>query len=687
MTLYGSPKYLFVLFALAAFAWLLLYLVLTYINRPVLGDDGYGTESYVSGPSGTEITEDRRTGHDSNHRFRNAALLGGAGLASLSMFRRRSRSRSRSRSRNRQQDDQTSRTRRRDDQTSRTSRTDASLSRLESRHSNAYTVEDEKYSSRNQSKGNNTWRDRLLKAGAGVGAYAGFKRLFSRSKARDEESDVTSYRAASGTQNPDRADVERVQHGEAPMSPGDSRVSRSNRPIVTGTGSPTRQNLRSRGSRDSFSSNDSRNSYDSGDEPRQTTGKGHGMRDGIATLGVVGYFKEKQRQRREKKEQRRSDDMRRQDDDDMNNINRNNGNNNNRNNNNSNDQQYNGRPQDSNRRRRSRADTVASDDWAVTGSNPELTRNNRPMGNRRSQTDDIGPLNGPARPPSIAATPTRVPNYNDPNTVNLGYDPNSGVGPIPGTSQYPPTSMPAYPVATDALQMPSGAIEPDSSRLVQPQQGSRTYLPQNPSASFSPTRSDSRDRPYNPQNRRNSVSRVGTDNSPASVASPPVSVKVQMHKDGRHVTLRRLNEEEAAAERDARKQERRQRRRRAESLSSGIEDEGTRFRRNEATRPGASMPISNAPRPPSSSQANELNLPTPPSGPPPVPQHSLSPQAPGRYPPQAASGITSGVGSPGTYETGTDLSNFDNNRRRRRAERAAAKQQRAAQQGSRVEFS
>jgi hypothetical protein len=36
--------------------------------------------------------------------------------------------------------------------------------------------------------------------------------------------------------------------------------------------------------------------------------------------------------------------------------------------------------------------------------------------------------------------------------------------------------------------------------------------------------------------------------------SPPVSVKVKMHEDcDRHVTLRRLKEQEAAAEREARR--------------------------------------------------------------------------------------------------------------------------------------
>jgi hypothetical protein len=122
-----------------------------------------------------------------------------------------------------------------------------------------------------------------------------------------------------------------------------------------------------------------------------------------------------------------------------------------------------------------------------------------------------------------------------------------------------------------------------------------------------------------------------------------------------------------------------------------VEDGDTRFRRTEAMRPVSNMPITNVPQPAQSSRVDELNLPSPTGpvqGPPPVPAHSLSPQGAPYHPSQAASGLTSGIGSPGTWDTGTgtEVSAYENNRRRRRAERAAAKQQRAAQQGSRVEF-
>lgn len=166
--------------------------------------------------------------------------------------------------------------------------------------------------------------------------------------------------------------------------------------------------------------------------------------------------------------------------------------------------------------------------------------------------------------------------------------------------------------------------------------------------------------------RRRSGSRRRDD----SVDSPPVSVKVKMHDDGRHVTLRRLTEEEAAANREARRRERRNSRRRAGSASSLSGGEGSydRWRRVEELEreqqeqmrreqaAAAAPPASYVPPP-----SNMSHMPPPP--PPPPVQTGM---------PYGAGSIT----SPGTY-TGTEASgDYANNRRRRRAERARARQDR-----------
>jgi hypothetical protein len=205
-----------------------------------------------------------------------------------------------------------------------------------------------------------------------------------------------------------------------------------------------------------------------------------------------------------------------------------------------------------------------------------------------------------------------------------------------------------------------------------------------------------------PSRRRQSQNRSSRDDSMVqgdsvlqgdSIVSPPVSVKVKMHNDGRHVTLRRLNEEEAAAEREARKRER-QNRNRNGSLSSLDGQSKDRWRRTEAmeaaqakemaaeangtpqqyTTPIA-MPEPFVPPPPpgpppnlSSGRGNSMSMP-----PPPPPMAGTSPM-----PPPGESMLSS-------PQTETDVSNYDTNRRRRRAERAQAKQARSG--GSRVEFS
>lgn len=170
------------------------------------------------------------------------------------------------------------------------------------------------------------------------------------------------------------------------------------------------------------------------------------------------------------------------------------------------------------------------------------------------------------------------------------------------------------------------------------------------------------------------------------VDSPPVSVKVKMHNDGRHVTLRRLTEEEAAANR---RRERRASRRRAGSASSLSGNEGSydRWRRveelerqqaeqiqREREAAAAAAAANN-----SIAQSGSLHpssfMPPPHSHMPPPPP---IPHAPSSLPYGAGS-----ITSPGTF-TGTDASgDYANNRRRRRAERARARQER---QGHGVEF-
>ncbi|KAF1827843.1 uncharacterized protein K489DRAFT_349555 [Dissoconium aciculare CBS 342.82] len=208
-----------------------------------------------------------------------------------------------------------------------------------------------------------------------------------------------------------------------------------------------------------------------------------------------------------------------------------------------------------------------------------------------------------------------------------------------------------------------------------------------PPSHSSPRYNDSRTRLTQPNRQSsfgsNSMSQLNPSAAGPSTASGlPVSVKVKMHNDGRHVTLRRLNEQEAAAEREARRVGtdaggNGRRARRGSSLSSGGEDAGaSRFRRgSNAIRPSSQQPIAAASASPPIVGAPGLQQqPVSPS-----PHQGLSP-APG---PASSGAIVSPGNITSDVGTGTDVSAFDNNRRRRRAERARRD---AAAKGARVEF-
>lgn len=173
-----------------------------------------------------------------------------------------------------------------------------------------------------------------------------------------------------------------------------------------------------------------------------------------------------------------------------------------------------------------------------------------------------------------------------------------------------------------------------------------------------------------------------------SVESPPVSVKINMHDDGRKVTLRRLTAEEAAAQRESRRRERlasRRRRNSAGSLSGSDSDALTagpsdRWRRTEAREAeqaaqneaaaaaaaaGAAPYLYPSPAPPGTTHAIDphtgqaYQVPLPP--PPPIPGSASN-----------LGGLpTSSITSPGTETSGA--TEYANNRRRRRAERAQAR--------------
>ena len=529
--------------------------------------------------------------------------------------------------------------------------------------------ENEKYTDDNYRP---TWRERLLEATGAYAAYDGARSLFNRRKQRDDDyTEDGSYGSALGGNRPmgDQNDVSRVAAGEAPESPNTPRVNMGGAQPMTPTMTPSRPGRGDAGYMED---------QERGDGPRPLLNDNAGLSEHVRELGPIAGVREWNRQRRARKDTNRNEDDRRQALEDEYN-NRNSGN-------------Y-PQPQDANQRRPSMSDTHMTGPSAFDAGQSDMAR------------------------PDPSAPPLPAEGAALPQTSQGYYDGQNQRYPIPPP---PPGPPPSNVLRSDgygprpefgSARMPEGAVAPDPQRLLSDNTAaneasaySRYTVPQNNTAtgtarglSASPSRAQaSANRSQRPSvgNSAASASLYSGDvNSPSRApgpGSPPVSVKVQMHNDGRHVTLRRLNEQEAAAERESRRQDRRNRRR-GSSLSSANDEAGPslaqRYRRNNITnttntnnnatapvRASSSQPISNIlPPHPQLSSSADGPAPYPSSNlPPPVPQHSASPASAGVLSPNVGPVGGSGVGYGTDAEggTGTDVSAFADNRKRRRAERS-----------------
>ncbi|KAI9870095.1 MAG: hypothetical protein M1830_004697 [Pleopsidium flavum] len=581
LTLYGSPAALFVLYALAAFALLAAYFVLTYVRGRRIGYDYDSQESYGTG---SEIIDGQR-----KHRgLGNVVKATAAGAALTALLRGRSRSRSRNRSQ-------------------------AEVVGFR-RPSGSY-IEEEKYSQYGRDPGRESggWTDRLVKIAGVAGAATLAKSLFDRRKDRQRDSDVRRHKAPhGGAQSISEDSLARLEEGRPLPSRQHPLNQRLNPPL-----NPPLNHRRSHSSL----------SYDSYLSDEGAGGRGHRLRDGIATLGAAGLLRNVFKNRRERKEQRRVEEL---------------------------------------RRRELEEERIARANSQGRYTGDGFPRRTGRRGSLTTSTDFTGSTN--TRPRPHLGVPPPIP---------AGVVP-AGVGGVGAGAALPnghprghTTLGPNNPVITGAVNQavnmppippdPQGILHHDTS-------GSEAYM----SAGGRPHR-----RHHSggdglaagglaaaESNRHHST---GED----SVASPPVSVKVKMHRDGRHVTLRRLPEEEAAAEREARRREKHGKRHRRRSASSlGGTDGGDRWRRTEALERQQAEEMKRQNGIAAEQRAEGLVPP-----PPPIPSSILSPR-------------TGSVGSPGTYDgTGTEASTeYANNARRRRAERAQRAQAKQARQGHQVEF-
>ena len=630
------------LYALAVFTLLVVYFILTHLRERRGGNDydsrySYGTGSVVDNrrPGRNERRTEGRTGNVVK------GAIAGAGLyAIVDRFRRR-----------------------------------RSTSRVDTvgapgvgpgvgpvggpemvghgRHSSSY-VEDEKYSDYSGDHGGDgVWEDRLLRIAAPIGLAALVTRFFDR-RYKDRDSDVGEYGPPLGGATA----INEGRHGEGRLPPGGpiplnqplpenrhplnqpfpSGQHPLNQPYTQGQQPPNQPLPVGQRPPNRRPSDLTYSSYESASgEPRRR----HGLRDGIATLGVLGLARSIFNRRRGPNQDQQLAE----------------------------EQQArvhggtltgDGRPP---RPHRPGSSSLSSDTTSLTG----MSRPNHGTG--------IPPMPaGTYAVGTAGATHERDRNRNE--ELPLGGVPRNGQVAMP---PIPPDPHGIFHADSSGSEVYIG----DDGRNHWRHHASRdiaaggiaggvTGLAAAEAAEASSSRRDQRDR------------RQSAGGGIPSVASP-VSIKVKMHDDNRHVTLRRLPEAEAAAEREAREARRRSQersgRRKGDSVSSlsGTEGSGDRFRRNQfhERQQAEAMRFESerlaAARAQAQNQKAAVNVPAPP----PMPESSSNPR-----PPRTAS-----IGSPGTYDGNTTEASADyaNNRRRRRAERAQ-KQARGAKVGKTVEF-
>ncbi|EXJ82369.1 hypothetical protein A1O3_06182 [Capronia epimyces CBS 606.96] len=616
LTLYGSPLYLFVLYALFVFALLVLYFILQWLaerRRARYGADGgsYYSDEVVSRPDGRK--------HSGLGKL---AAAGAAGAALTALWRRRSSGH-------------------------RAHGGDG----FGPDESSASYMSDEKLSETSH-KGIG---HRLLQVAAIGGTVGAVRKLFGGRHSQDDDSDVGPYRPPlGGNQSVTTDSMSQVEEGRPPVrpttpmgaSPGHVRPTHplAQPPMTPGSG------RRHSGSSYSYS-----DSFLSG-SPSRRGRRTHTFRDALAAGGTIFAVRQLFKNRRQRKEDVRAEALRKQrieqeSVDRMNSVHRYTGD---------------GVPPP----RRLRHDRLGSQ----TASDLSSAMESRPGTGAALPVAGVG-----AAAASALADRNRIrPVGQDPSIVT------------PGPSATAPADIP--PIPPPHLDSSGSELYTTGSG----HQRHRHHLGDEAAAGLAGAAAGA----MAADHARRRHSGRHTD----SMESPPVSLKVKMHNDGRHVTLRRLTEEEAAAQRQERHRQRQASaasRRRTSSFSGSDSDilgagpsadrrwrrtealEAEQAEQNEAAAAGAAVPAG-------STQSHAQ--PAYPSPPPPGTQ-AVDPRTGETYhvpmpPPIPTSasnlGPAGSVTSPGTETSaGTE---YANNRRRRRAERAQARLAREGRGGNTVDF-
>ena len=608
LTLYGSPLFLFVLYAVYVFCLVVLWFILTWLVER--------RKSSFEGSEGSYFSEEIVTGRPEHKHggFGKLATAGAAGVGLAALWNRR-RSKS---------------------------RPEAEVVGTESGTGTSY-LSDDKYSYHSEHR--KGFGHRLLQIGAVAGGLAAAKKLFGRHDRRDDVSDAGPYRPPlGGHQSVTTSDsMSRIEEGRPPMRP---TTPTGNSPGYARPSHPLAQPPMTPGGRRPSEDSYSYYSYMSG-SPSRRDRKGNTFRNALAAGGAAFAVRQLFKNRRQKKEEQRAEKLRTE------------------------------RLEEERIQRMNSAHRYTGDGTTP----PRRPRHDRFGSQTASDMSSVmegnagAPIAGTAGAAAAGALADRD------RIRPVGTDPAVFV---PG----PPTAAPVdVPPIPPAHHTDTGSSGSDLYTTTSGRQRHLHHLRDEAAAGLAGAGLGA----AATEAARRRRSGQNTD----SVESPPVSVKVKMHNDGRHVTLRRLTEEEAAAQRRRERRASSGRRRRNSSFSSSSGGEALagpsgdgRWRRTEAME---------------AQQAAESQAAASGGVPPAPPSHSLypTPPPPGTQnidlrpaynvpPPPPIPGSSSNIGpagsitSPGTETSGA--TEYANNRRRRRAERAQARLAREGRAQNTVDF-
>jgi hypothetical protein len=517
---------------------------------------------------------------------------------------------------------------------------------------------------------------RLLQVAAVGGAVAAVKKLFDRRR-RDDESDAGPYRPPlGGNQSVTTDSMSRIEEGRPPpvrpVTPGmdgSPGYVRPTHPLAQPPMTPGSAYRRHSGSSLSY------DSYMSG-SPSRRDRRSHTFRDAVAAGGAVFAVRQLFKNRRQRKEELRAEQLRKErvDQEKIARMNS--------------QRKYTGDGVTPPRRmRHGRVGSQTASDISTDLGAPG-------PGMSGAIPAVAGAGVGAAAASALADRHQIRPVGQDPPIVQPG--PAFAAPPVPGM----------VPMAEGVPPIPPPHLDSSGSELYTTGSGRqrhRHHLRDEAAAGLAgaalgAAAADGRRRRHDSRN-----------NNTDSMESPPVSVKINMHNDGRQVTLRRLTEEEAAAQREERRKQRQasaaaRRQRRGSSFSASDSEAGPssadrRWRRTEALEAEQAAQDQAAAAAAARTSHAQYPAPPPPAIPYPTPPEpgTLHPGAGTAYqapfpPPPPIPGSASNLGYPagsGVTSPGTETSGateYANNRRRRRAERAQAKLAREGRSGGTVEF-